>query len=314
MKIGLIDVDSHNFPNLALMKISAFHKSKGDHVEFINFWDSYDQVYISKVFSFSSEPQECIQSDSVVKGGTGFDLDNYLSDDIERLCPDYSLYPQYKYAIGFLSRGCSRNCPFCIVTKKEGSSHKVADLQDFYRGQKEIKLLDPNILECKERNYLLDQLIDSRAYVDFTQGIDIRLVDEEVIHKLKKMKIKIIHFAYDIPGNGLIEKKLTFFKNNVSWHRSKLSVYILTNYNTTISEDLERIAFVKSLGFTPYVMIYEKEKLPTNSFYLQMQRWANPRIFWSCSLSEYINNYKKTHPNYIRSLVKNHGSEILKYI
>ena len=166
MKIGLYDVDSHNFPNLALMKISAWHKKQGDDVEFMLPLMHYDKVYVSKVFGdeYSQLPNFCIQADEVIYGGTGFaitiengkevyhkDRDKNLPYEIEHIYPDYSLYPEYTkdMAYGFLTRGCPNNCSFCSVSKKEGRcSVKVADLSEFWNGQKFIKLLDPNILAC----------------------------------------------------------------------------------------------------------------------------------------------------------------------
>ena len=173
MWIGLIDVDGHNFPNLPLMKLSAWHKANGDTVEwyeplFHSIGEPFDRVYMSKVFGeeYSADYPYYVNAKEVIKGGTGyhihiengkevFDKDNHknLPDEVEHIYPDYSLYPEYTKdtAYGFLTRGCCNNCSFCIVSKKEGlCSHKVADLSEFWRGQKNIKLLDPNLLACKE--------------------------------------------------------------------------------------------------------------------------------------------------------------------
>ena len=129
MKIGLIDVDSHNFPNLALMKISAWHKQQGDEVEFYSPWFDYDRVYVSKIFTFTQDYQYCIRAKEVVQGGTGYDLQNKLPDCIEHIYPDYDLYNIKNTAYGFMTRGCPRGCGFCIVAEKEGKcSNKVADL------------------------------------------------------------------------------------------------------------------------------------------------------------------------------------------
>ena len=165
MRVGLIDADGGKFPNLALMKLSAHHKAIGDHVEWVNYWQDYDKVYISKVFSYTPEPDTVIRCDNIVAGGTGYSLDNTLPDEIERCFPDYSIYPCVSYAIGFLTRGCSRNCPFCIVNKKEGSCHRVASLSDFWSGQREIKLLDPNLLECRDNLLLLHDLAETQPIV-----------------------------------------------------------------------------------------------------------------------------------------------------
>lgn len=198
MNIGLIDVDGHNFPNLALMKISAWHKAQGDEVEWFFGFSEYDKVYMSKVFTFTEDFHQCINAKEVIKGGTGYGLENKLSQEIENMYPDYSLYRINDVAYGFLTRGCPRGCDFCIVKDKEGQcSKKVADLKSFWSGQKEIKLLDPNLMACKDWKELLCQLIDSKAWIDFTQGIDIRLMTKEKVEMINKLKVKMLHFAWD---------------------------------------------------------------------------------------------------------------------
>lgn len=211
MKVGLIDVDGHNFPNLALMKISAYHKAKGDSVEWVFPLDSYDLVYQAKVFdnTYSKDIDWMPQAKKIIKGGTGYGIDNKLPEEIEHTYPDYSIYPKMtkNTAYGYLTRGCPRACRFCIVSEKEGRrSIKVADLNEFWRGQRNIKLLDPNILACRQHMDLLKQLADSNAWVDFTQGLDIRLINEENIKALNRIKTKMIHFAWDNPADDLKAK------------------------------------------------------------------------------------------------------------
>lgn len=304
MEIGLIDVDGHNFPNLALMKISAYHKSIGDNVEFVLYFKHYDKVYVSKVFGdeYSSLPMFSINSDEIIYGGTGFaitvengkeiyhkDRDPELPYIIEHIYPDYSLYPKYtkNKAYGFLTRGCCNNCDFCIVSKKEGfCSKKVADLSEFWRGQKEIVLLDANILACRDRVDLLKQLSDSNSYVDFTQGLDARFVDDDISFLLSKIKKKVVHFAFDkmknekFISNGL--KSYAKYNKN-----SKDSVYILTNFDTTIYEDLYRLKCVEMAGLLPDIRIYRKETAP--QILRDLQRWCNNRIIYkSTSFFDYI--------------------------
>lgn len=278
MKIGLIDVDGHNFPNLALMKISAYHKQQGDSVEFVNlFGGEYDKVYQSKVFTFTPDFVYTPKTKQIVKGGTGYDLDNYLYFDIENCYPDYELYNIKDTAYGYLTRGCPRRCPFCIVGKKEGlSSQRVSDLDEFWKGQKYIKLLDPNLLVCRDRIELLSQLAESKAYVDFTQGLDARCLNDEAIDLLMKIKIKMIHFAWDnMQDSGIIIQNLTEFKKKSKINVRKLGVYVLTNYNTNMGQDLYRIYTLRDLGYRPYVMIYQKWK--ASKQLLKMQRWVNAR-------------------------------------
>ena len=172
MEVGLIDVDSHNFPNLALMKISAYHKNRGVHVEWWNGFKHYDVVYKSRIFTdeYSTDVDYCINADEVIKGGTGYDLKNALPYEVEHQYPDYGLYNITERAYGFLTRGCPRHCPFCIVSEKEGNTHTVADLSEFWRGQPEIMLMDSNITASKDCERLFEQLIDSRAKINCEGG------------------------------------------------------------------------------------------------------------------------------------------------
>ena len=176
MKIGLIDVDGKGkYPNLALMKISAYHKRKGDSVKWYEeLFDGppeqpMDRVYISKVFTFTPDYEYAINAKEVIKGGTGYfypDGGKELPKEIEHVYPDYELYGIKDRAYGFLTRGCPRQCSFCVVKEKEGTtSRKVADLSEFWKGQKEIVLMDPNILACKDHMELLKQCADSGARI-----------------------------------------------------------------------------------------------------------------------------------------------------
>ena len=299
MKIGLIDVDGHNFPNLPLMKLSAYHKSIGDSVEWYEpmFSGHMDKVYMSKVFTFTPDYEYCIDADEIIKGGTGYsypDGGEALADEIEHIYPDYSIYyeklPVVKdTAYGFLTRGCPRGCDFCIVGKKEGRcSVKVADLSEFWNGQKNIVLLDPNMFACRDWKVLSQQLIDSGAWVDFSQGCDIRIMTDEKAEYLKQIKIKQIHFAWDrYEDKDIIVPKFKRFSELTGWKYWKMTVYCLCNFNTTFEQDLERIYTLRDLGYSPYVMLYEKEKLPVGHKLRKLQRYVNSRaIFRSCNSFE----------------------------
>ena len=306
MQIGLYDVDGHNFPNLALMKLSAWHKRQGDSVEFVLPLKHYDKIYVSKVFGdeYSKISDFVLQADEIVYGGTGFaitvengnevyhkDRDPNLPYEIEHICPDYSLYPDLTKgkAFGFLTRGCCNNCDFCIVSKKEGMcSKKVADLSEFWNGQKEIVLLDANILACKDRIELLNQLADSKAKVDFTQGLDARFITEEVAEIFAKIKIVRVHFAFDFMKNEkAVIRGLRIYKEIVGTNDRNAIVYILTNFNTTIEEDLYRVNMVQEAGFLPDIRIYRKHTAP--QILRDLQRWANNRLLYrSCKFMDYV--------------------------
>lgn len=309
MRVGLVDVDGHNFPNIALMKISSWHKSQGDSVEWYDpmFSGHFDKVYLSKVFSFTPDFTYPIDADEVIRGGSGYCIslvdgkevfdeskNKELPYEIEHIYPDYTIYPQYTKdtAYGFLTRGCPRGCDFCIVEKKEGRcSVKVADLSEFWRGQRKIVLCDPNILACKDWKELLQQLIDSKAEVDFNQGLDIRLMTEEKARLISQIKIKEIHFAWDrYEDKDKILPRLKMFAEIASPNIKKKQVhnaivYTIVNFSTTIEQDLERIYTLRDLGYWPYVMIYDKEHC--KRIYKNLARWCNNRfIFASCKRFE----------------------------
>lgn len=308
MKIGLIDVDSHNFPNLAMMKISAWHKARGDAVEWWFPMEHYDIVYVSKVFGdeYSTLDTTVIQADKIIRGGTGFSFsivngkefyvkskDGELPYDVEHSFPDYSLYSNLTKdkAYGFLTRGCPNNCSFCCVTKKEGKvSHKVADLAEWWNGQKNIVLLDPNILACRDHISLLNQLAESRAMVDFTQGLDARFINEKNLEIISKIKTKVVHFAFDFMKNEKqIVSGLKLAKEWMKLDERNSVVYMLTNFDTTIKEDLYRIKMIRECGYLPDVRIYRKESLPKNHILRDLQRWCNNRfIYRSSTFFDYV--------------------------
>ena len=289
MTIGLIDVDGHSFPNLALMKLSAWHKAQGNTVEWWWGFRQYDRVYMSKVFdaTYSPDIPEPLNAGEIVKGGTGYSLDNHLPDEVEHIYPDYSIYPELtrETAYGFLTRGCPRGCSFCIVSGKEGrASVKVADLSEWWSGQKYIKLLDPNLLACPEHMDLLGQLAESGAWVDFTQGLDVRLANAQNVELMRHIKTQTIHFAWDDPAQDLTEHFRRFKDLSGMKDYRKLGVYVLTNYGDgeTVEEKVEnalrRIYPLRDLGYNPYVMIYDKPNAPQEIRLLQ--RWCNNRIIF----------------------------------
>ena len=301
MKIGLIDVDGHNFPNLALMRISAYHKAQGDQVEW--WWSDfihYDIVYMSKIFSddYTKDVPEPINADKVIKGGTGYCIslvngvevfdkskNEELPPEIEKMFPDYSLYPQFDFAVSMTSRGCPRGCSFCHVAAKEGRcSVKVADVSDFWNGQKEIRILDPNITACKEKRDLMRQYIETGAILDFTQGLDIRLLNDDDLADINQMRLRTLHFAWDNPKDDL-EGKFRNFANGFRRKSNIGMVYCLTNFNSTMEENLYRIYTLRDMGYDPYVMVYDKPHAQKEI--KMLQRWCNNKIiFKSCKKFE----------------------------
>lgn len=271
------------------MKISAYHKSLGDQVEWWNGLKHYDIAYQSRVFddTYTKDIEWVVNADEIIKGGTGYDIHSVLPDEIEHIYPDYSLYGTDK-AYGYLTRGCPRHCPFCIVGDKEGlKSRQVADLDEFWRGQKEMVLLDPNITASKECEVLFDRLIDTGAWIDFSQGIDARLLTDKGADQLNRMKVKMLHFAWDNYEFSTYEK-LKAIRPKLNKRGRELRVYVLTNFNTTHEQDLERVYKLKELDYDPFVMIYDKPKAPRQT--RRLQRYVNNKaIFYSTnSFEDYI--------------------------
>lgn len=303
MRIGLIDVDGHNYPNLALMRISAYHKSRGDLVEWWFGWEHYDVVYMSKVFSneYTGDEFEPANAEKVIKGGTGYAISlidgkevfntethKALPPEIERMSPDYSIYPRFDFAVAMTSRGCPRGCAFCHVAKKEGRcSVKVADVKDFWNGQKKIDVLDANITSCRDKRDLFRQYRETGAEINFNQGLDIRLLDDEDINDLNSMRIREIHFAWDDPKDDLEAAFVRYAeKAKHKPHGTYGAVYVLTNYNSSMQDNIYRIKTLRGLGYDPYVMIYDKTNAPHEI--VRLQRWCNNKIiFKSCEWEDY---------------------------
>ena len=205
-----------------------------------------------------------------------------LPEEIEHIYPDYGLYGIRDRAYGFLSRGCYRGCPFCHVASKEGKrSRKVADLREFWNGQKEIEICDPNILACPDADDLLRQLAESKAKVEFNQGLDARLITKKNVGLLAKIRLKSVHFAWDRMQYGeAVISGIKRFVHYVNYRPKDISVYCLVNYETSMEEDLFRVYKLREIGVSPYIMIYDKEH--AGKEYKRLQRWVNHRaIFWS---------------------------------
>lgn len=307
MKIGLIDVDGHNYPNLALMKISAYHKAKGDSVEWWWGWEHYDIVYMSKVFSEAYSPHipDPVNADMVIHGGSGYAIqtidgieiydrekDPPLPECVAKMFPDYSLYPEMtkNHAFGRLTEGCPKKCPWCHVCDMQGTvCHQVCELREFWNGQRCIELMDANILACQDREKMLLSLYDSGVKVSFNQGLDIQRMDDDVIQILNRVKVIVFYFAWDDPKVDLTGQFAYVGQRLRIKDKSRRMVYVMTNYGGSGAEDtLERIYILKSLGYDPYVMIYNKPSAP--KVLRDIQRWCNNKtIFGACP---YFEDYK----------------------
>lgn len=283
MKIGLIDVDSHNFPNFALMRISGYYKSKGYDIEWADpmFGTGYDKVYMSKIFTFSPDisiPFDC----DVIRGGSGYDIKSRLPQEIESsLAMDDSLYPMYNFSVQFFSRGCIRRCPFCLVREKEGYIHPVKPV-DLNPNGEWIEVLDNNFFANPEWKSAVDYLMKQSQPVKL-HGVDIRIMNEEQAYYLNKLKMKgAIHIAWDLPEIDLTNKLREMVKYVKPY---KIMCYVLVGYNSTIEQDLYRIETLRSFGIVPFVQPYrdfENKRVPSQ-YEKDLARWANNKFLYkSC--------------------------------
>lgn len=300
MKVLLVDADSHNnFPNLALMKLSAWHKQQGDHIDLIKGIPTtqplipYDKTYISCIFYQNKREvyDYAKQLDNVIIGGSGWNYQTELIREIEHIKPDYELY-KTDYSMGFTSRGCIRKCHWCIVPRKEGYISDHAFISEFHHSKhKKVILLDNNFLASPRWSENLDYIIDNKLKVNFNQGLDIRLVDEQKALYLAKtkyynwtFKTRGLHFAFDsieIEPTILKKTKQLFDAGIKPRH---LMFYILVGFNTSIEDDLRRIEVVKELGSIPYIMRYNQIK---NQYLTKIARWVNRRYYQFMSYKDY---------------------------
>jgi hypothetical protein len=289
--IGIYDVDS-KIPNLALMKISQWHKSQGDDVEMYNpLWlDTYDKIYASKIFNFSDGSN--LIPERMVIGGTGWDLNKTLPQEIEACTPDYRLY-NYKHSIGFTMRGCRFNCKFCLVPKKEGKpkSHNTIDEIWTNRDSDFVVLLDNDFFGNPQWKERMKEIKDYSLKVNFSQGLNIRIITDEQAKALTSVrfstisgKSKRVHFAWDrIKDEKLIDEGIQRCLNN-GLKPDQMSFYVLIGFNTTPEEDMYRVMKLHNYGCNPYIMPYNKD----DPYQRQFARWVNHKaIFKSVKWENY---------------------------
>lgn len=279
MKVLLMDLDKSSrrraFPNLALMKLSAYHKAKGDEV-FFNFpLCQADRTYASCVFTWHSQKVEGLDPDAVL-GGSGIDLKEDLPPEVEHIMPDYQLYPNVDFSMGFTSRGCLRSCPWCLVPEKEGTIKAVASVHEFWEHRhKRLLLLDNNLLAAPNWRTTLAELILAGVRTDFNQGLDIRLVTDEVADYLRQVNAASLRFAYD---DLVYEKQVrqgieVLVKAGIPMRH--LSFYVLVGFPGDETA-IERMKLLASYGVDVYPMIYKGQdgKEPTVK-----SKWDGT-IFW----------------------------------
>jgi hypothetical protein len=294
MRVGLIDVDS-KIANLALMKISAYHKTKGDEVKFYDpLFDKHDLVYASKVFRFTQDFDYFPEGTEVIKGGLGYDIKAQLTDEIENTCPDYSLY-NTDYSMGFLTRGCSRKCPWCYVPEKEGQIRPAADIEQFLRHKKAV-LMDNNILACDWGIQQIEKIIKLGIRVDFNQGLDARLIDGSIAKLLSKVKwLEPLRLACDSKEMMPIVQKAieTLRYHNVVPRR--YSCYVLITKD--IEDALSRIRFLKGLDISPFAQPFISDTETPNETQKRLANWVNKKSeFYATTWEAYKNIPKEVKP------------------
>lgn len=293
MNIGILAVDS-NYPNLALMKISSYHKARGDNVEWYNPLCSYDKVYIAKVFSFTPDYGYYINADQVEKGGTGYDIKKVLLPEIDRMIPDYDLYNVDKnLAYGFLTRGCPNHCKWCVVPKKEGNIATYMDIEEIaVNGRKNIILMDNNILASDYGLQQIEKIISMGVRVDFNQGLDARLVTDDIARLLTRVKwIKRIRFGCDTPGQIAECERATALIDKYGYKGEYFFYCILLK---DFKEAFERVNHWKKKGgrFLPHCQPYRDLNNPRQiipQWQKDLAGWADKKwVFRSCEFKDFI--------------------------
>lgn len=294
MNISLLPVDS-SFPNLALMKISAWHKQHGDCVEWYNPFNHYDKLYMTKAFSFTEDYLQCINNaDCIEKGGTGYDIKKMLPPEIDRIQPDYSIYPNIdsKTAYGFLTRGCPNKCKWCVVPAKEGNITPYMDIEEIaINRRKNIILMDNNVLASDYRLEQIEKIVRLGLRVDFNQGLDARLVTDDIAKMLAKVKwIKRIRFGCDTPKQIEECERATSL---IDKHGYKGEYFFYCILLDDFNESLARVNHWRDKGkrFLPHCQPYRDLNNPHQvipQWQKDLAGWADKKwVFRSCEFKDF---------------------------
>lgn len=282
-KIALHDHETNNYPNLVLMKLSAFHKSQNHSIYWFNSFETYDTIYSSKVFTWT--PQNPYLPHNTTIGGTGYDMTITLPNNIEHICPDYTLY-NCQSSYGFLTRGCPRICPHCFVPKKEGDIKPHADYQEF-ANHKHIVLMDNNVLAHQHGIHQIEEIAKTNHTIDFNQGLDARLIDNSIAKLLSKIKWKpTIRLACDSTS---MMKPIHKAVELLRWHNATPRNYFVYVLIKNTDSALERIKFLKGLNLDPFAQPYRNENGDEPpKIAKQLARWTNHKaIFKSVPWKKY---------------------------
>ena len=289
MNIGLIDVDGHNFPNLALMRLSAYHKTRGDNVEWWDGFKHYDKVYMSKVFTFSPDMDTCVNAGEIVRGGTGYKDYGSLPGSVEQTFPDYTMYPKWKTAIGFLTRGCIRNCPWCIVPKKEGLIRPAETCEEIKRqDSRDIVFMDNNVLAHDHRLDQIDRMGRENIRVDFNQGLDARLITAKTAKMLARLKwIRHIRMSCDTSDMLPVIEQATAYLREAGVSSWRFWCYVLVQ---DVEEAHDRVLALDEMGVTTFAQPYrDYDGGEPTAEQRRFARWVNNKaVFKSCDYHDLI--------------------------
>lgn len=287
-----MSVDGTSFPNLALMKIARWHKMRNDTVEWYSPFERYDKLYMSKVFTHKPDYQYCITNvREIIKGGTGYDIHSVLPEEIDRLQPDYSMYPDVPKdtAYGFLTRGCPNKCKWCVVPQKEGFIHPYMDVDDIsIENRTKLILMDNNIVAIDYGLEQIEKIISRKYRIDFNQAIDARLITPPIAEMLVKVRWldgyirlgcdthkqmadceRVIELMTDYGYTG------TFLLYTML-HGTMEECYERTSYWRTKFNNKVRCQAQPMLDFT-------KQKQDIPKWQTAMARWCNRRWFYSAT-------------------------------
>ena len=307
-KILLVDLDDTSFPNLALMKLSAFHKRIGNQVTFNFLIGRYDEVFVSCVFSKNAYKVKNLPFDSLCMGGSGINLQEKLENVTEKTMPDYALYGK-DFSLGFITRGCSRKCTFCLVPEKEGMIYLAADISEFLSPHfDKVVLLDNNILAYQDHELILRELIERNLKVSFCQGFDIRLINEtnaQILSELQsynwKFRRQTYYFAFDDIKLEKVVREGIKILGRAGIKPARLMFYVLTGYNSSIEEDLYRINILTRLNVDIFVMLHNGAARHDRTR-REFQMWANmPRFRKSVPFAKWVDFRFRRSPSQLES-------------
>lgn len=289
MNVALHDNDRTSFPNLALMKISAYHKQQGDNVEWWNPLLTYDRIYSSKVFTFT--PENPYLPPDAIKGGTGYGMMNELPEEVDAMFPDYSIYPRCHHAIGFLTRGCIRNCPWCVVPRKEGQIRPYRTWREIKRlDSRDIVFMDNNVLACTHGLEQIADMIGQDIRVDFNQGLDARMITPEIAQILSQLKwIKYIRMSCDTDNMRVIVQDAIRQLGKVGVKPYRIFVYLLVQ---DIESAERRALALRDMGAEVFAQPYRDfitSREPPHEL-KRFARWVNRKEIFKTT--NYFKDYR----------------------